>query len=576
MSTGAQASATTIARLACRLAIPGDAATRGELYWRLEHVLQTRLPDALAAALAELDDGDPEEVWVVRSMRADVIVSAELEDLDRLAAQWGRQLAQAIIARLRAGPGGDVVRFSSRAEHLAEFVAALAGGRAGGWMFEPFAGLRLLPPLAALRNGAAGAGIAVSDVVGQLIAIGRLEAVLARASEAEMAGLWAACVEETRTTTLASRELVNRLRVIAAERLPAQLLTASAPALALRLVAAANEQHGSGSDVFAAAAVLVGGTSGTGFAPGLLGADPGAPAAVGAHAVPAVGDPVAGRPESGSRGRVARDGSRVFAAAGAPAFMLLRSLEQIGLAGGAADARASALAQAMRCDTDGAVTLAAGAEGREPGARFDGAQLLRGLRLALEADDRVDGRWLLAERLDHPDGSGHIGLIRDITSDLWLAGAVRARAREIPWATLIEDVEADVGRAPLLVLGERQTAAWTHTQQSSAALAKLAPASIDLAWLSCGNDDRLAAALAGRAALHDLARRLLSFEHSSMAYLVERFLPLGGIVTVTEQRIQAELGPAQLAVILVMAGLDHFSYTVPWLAQEVSVVHRGD
>lgn len=306
MSTGAQASATTIARLACRLAIPGDAATRGELYWRLEHVLQTRLPDALAAALAELDDGDPEEVWVVRSMRADVIVSAELEDLDRLAAQWGRQLAQAIIARLRAGPGGDVVRFSSRAEHLAEFVAALAGGRAGGWMFEPFAGLRLLPPLAALRNGAAGAGIAVSDVVGQLIAIGRLEAVLARASEAEMAGLWAACVEETRTTTLASRELVNRLRVIAAERLPAQLLTASAPALALRLVAAANEQHGSGSDVFAAAAVLVGGTSGTGFAPGLLGADPGAPAAVGAHAVPAVGDPVAGRPESGSRARRTR------------------------------------------------------------------------------------------------------------------------------------------------------------------------------------------------------------------------------------------------------------------------------
>jgi hypothetical protein len=60
-----------------------------------------------------------------------------------------------------------------------------------------------------------------------------------------------------------------------------------------------------------------------------------------------------------------------------------------------------------------------------------------------------------------------------------------------------------------------------------------------------------------------------------MGYLAERFLPAGGIVAETAELVHADLPPAPLSVVLVMAGLDRFTYTVPWLAQEVLVTHRS-
>jgi bacterioferritin (cytochrome b1) len=64
-------------------------------------------------------------------------------------------------------------------------------------------------------------------------------------------------------------------------------------------------------------------------------------------------------------------------------------------------------------------------------------------------------------------------------------------------------------------------------------------------------------------------------DRASTPYLVERFLPPGGVVTVTADTIHAELQPAPLGVVLVMVGVDTFAYRVPWLEQDVVVTHRA-
>ena len=56
-------------------------------------------------------------------------------------------------------------------------------------------------------------------------------------------------------------------------------------------------------------------------------------------------------------------------------------------------------------------------------------------------------------------------------------------------------------------------------------------------------------------------------------YVVERFLPPGGIVTLTPGTVLAELPEPPLQVVLVMAGLDTVGYRVPWLDREIVVTH---
>ena len=176
----------------------------------------------------------------------------------------------------------------------------------------------------------------------------------------------------------------------------------------------------------------------------------------------------------------------VFAALGAPAFMVLPSLEAVGLADEPPRTRARVLERLLDCPVDSAILLAAGAEDDDLDVEIDGPALVATLVAALKADDRPEA----ADRVAAGDP-----------------------------------------------------------------------------------DDALE--LAARAAIEHFARRLLGFDRASTPYLVERFLPPGGVLTVTAETIHAELQPAPLAVVLVMAGLDTFAYRVPWLEQDVVVTHRA-
>jgi hypothetical protein len=472
-------SETSIARLTCTYALPRDRELM-ELRARLDRVLESRLAGAVATALAPLDDADPGAVWVVRTLRAEAVVSATDDDLDALAAQWGTQLAGGIMDAIRRGPGGNVVRFASRAEYLASFAAALAERRAHTWVFEPLAGLRLLAPATAIRVGAESAGLRAAEAVAELATLRKVETVLAVSSPPEVAALWAACLGDS-VNRVAGAELVERVAAAAAlssvRTAPAEYCAARA----VRTFAAVAASVGRGPDVVAAVDALVR-------------RDAAQPPRrrVRAGEEPAASRTPRGRDYPEAPEQLAQPAASeplleadVFAAAGAPAFMVLPSLEAVGLADATAAARAHVLTRLLGVPFDEAVLLAAGVEDEDLDEDVDGDALIGLVLVALEADDRPES-------------------------------AQRVR-------------EADTD--PLDVVA--------------------------------------------RAAIEQLARRLLSFERASTAYLVERFLPPGGVVTVTADTIHAELQPPPLAVVLVMAGLDEFAYRVPWLEQDVVVMHRA-
>jgi hypothetical protein len=575
MSAAATTGAATIARLDCRYALPREGFEETTLRARLDRVLGERLPRAVGVALGPLEDVDEGAVWVVRTLRADAVISATLEDLDGLARQWGGQLGEAVLATLRAGPSGNVVRFASRAQHLAAFAAALASGIADSWPFAPLAGLRMLRPGAAIRTGAASAGVQVTAVLAELAAGPGLGTVLAGATAEETTALWTACVSECASLAPAPGQVAHVLA--AARELEALVPTAHAPELAIRLLTSLSPTLGDGPEMVATIDAVVMGGRGL---PGLAdesdaGAEAGTQDAARATLERASRRmTMAGTKRAPATSHTAAPQAGVFAADGVQAFLLLPALERLGLSAISSGARARVLARALGLEPDAAILLAAGVPEDTPPER-DAA--LRTVLATLLADDRIDGRWLATEAVAHPDRRRRIALVRDLATDTWLAGALTGEHRAPPWEALLDSAIAATGRRPDVVLGEGSPVETVDPSPAcAAALRELRPAHADAALLASAHDQDLADGLAARAVIRELASRLPGFGRSTWAYVVERFLPPRGIVATAPEQIHAELPAAALAIVLVMAGLDTFSFRVPWLEQEVLVSHRGD
>jgi hypothetical protein len=546
----------------CEFALPRNHAT-GPLRHRLAQVLETRLAGAIDDGLAALGAPAPDAVWVIRSLDSIATVSESVEDLDALAADWGGQLAADIVRAVTAG-GQDVVHYSSRAAQLADFAAALAGGRADGWMYAPLSGLKLLRPTVAIATGAQGAGIPVTEVVDALIDGGRLEHVLAAASPAEAVRLWALCVAHAMRVTAPSRQLVGVLRGLAARKLPADLSTALRGAAALRLIALARATHPAGPELYGAAAIALGDVSARPVSDRPERLDPERDGQAGR----APGARGRARPAGAAGGQAAPLAARSFAALGAPAFMLLRSLERLGLETAPAQARARVLGLVLRCSPDDeALHLASGETLDASPLHLDGPALLAAVRAQLREDGRLDGRWLHAGVAAHPDGRRTVALVSDLVTDTWLAGGIYDDPQQIPWPGLREEA-SEALREPGRLVDRPNPECARHFE------ARRLPER-ELRWLAPADPDALATGLVARAAARDLADRLPGFASSTLSYLAARFLPPGGTIAVCAQQIDVELPPAELGVILTMAGLERFSYRVPWLAQEISVVHRG-
>ena len=567
MTAGDQAGSTTIRRLACTYALPRDLDDPTGLRFRLEEVVGERLAEAVGAALGPADAADRGTVWVIRSLRADALVSATTDDLDVLARQWGGQLGDAILTVLRRGPGGNVVRFPSRAEYVAAFVSALAARRANSWVFEPLAGLRLLAPATALRVGAESADVPVAEVVAELAAARGLESVLAVSSPGQLEALWAACLGEAAARPPAA-ELVERVVAASARGIDPAACASTAAARSLRLFGAVAPQVGRGSDVVAAVDAIVDGSAlTTPLARAQVPKPAEQPTVAEGDVLEDLAEEAGGAEARTVKGSAEVD-STVFAAAGAPALLVLPALEAVGLGAldgtsehEAAAVRARVLELLLGCPADEAILLASGAGAERDAVLGDPDAIAEALLRTLDADGRVDGRRLRCQEVAYPDGDRRLALVRDAVTGAWLAGALVHGSADPPWTRLVDGVARALDRRPEAV-GEDPDAA-----------EKLRPPASDVAWLAPADDAEVALALVARAAMHHFARRLLGFERASMPYVVERFLPPGGIVTLTPGTVLAELPEPPLQVVLVMAGLDTVGYRVPWLDREIVVTH---
>ena len=114
----------------------------------------------LGAALAPLAGAERDGLWLVRRIELELTVDAGAEPA-LLRRALARTLARAIARRLDRAADG-VLFFPDRIGYLARFLADLAAGDAWRlWYYEAFAGLRVLPVAAALRDpGGTGTGLA--------------------------------------------------------------------------------------------------------------------------------------------------------------------------------------------------------------------------------------------------------------------------------------------------------------------------------------------------------------------------------------------------------------------------------
>lgn len=112
--------------------------------------LAPRLAESLAQSAFDLL-GPGQQVILIPELAQDCVLDAACPS-DSLVRHWSAQLAQS-LARTLEDPASGVVRFASKAAFHAAFVADLVRGLAWGrWWYRGLAGLRALPPGAAIRT----------------------------------------------------------------------------------------------------------------------------------------------------------------------------------------------------------------------------------------------------------------------------------------------------------------------------------------------------------------------------------------------------------------------------------------
>ena len=487
-----------------------------------------RMGEFLRAPLREVCAGREDEVWLLP--RLDVEVELDLGGDDAALAQtWADGVATAIAAQLGVGSTGDsggAVTFASAAACLAAFVDEVVDGRAGDrwWHHRRFDGLLPLPAPAAVQAALTAEPVAGRRALNLLSASGRLGAV------ADVLG----------------------------ERGCGRVLDQLFP------TRPAGDPAG-----FAAGRLLAAGRAEAAGASGPAVASPRATSSPSRSAAPsltALANPspvAAGDPPKSSSSGVADSGVEPLSTPLGGACLLVRGMAELGLGAVDGPARLLALRSALGAEraslsaVDGALAFLAGVDVSAPDEPRDlGETILRGL----VAIGRAGGRAVSIEPTAAERDPGLLLrdpglLVRDTVSGAWLAAG---DAEDVRGA--IDALTAVGGDAPSIV-----TAADGFAGLDAG----------ELAYFSVP-DAAPAAAVAGRALLRELTVRLSGFERSSPGHVWRNLLDRHATLTFDPDGggVCAELAPAPLDVVLLLAGFDALRFEIPWLG-EVRLVLAG-
>jgi hypothetical protein len=172
--------------------VPRDDPIGASAADRLRRACGEPFAPVLQRAFGRLDGLDPGAFWVIRELRVQVSVPAS--EPDPLAQAWriAEAVTDAVERVVRAGPGTNALRFTSRAHYAASLVQAVDAGAAGSWVYDRSGPLRQLRPVPALLSVASSLDVPLLDLIGVLAATPTWRRLLTSSSADEVRRLDAA------------------------------------------------------------------------------------------------------------------------------------------------------------------------------------------------------------------------------------------------------------------------------------------------------------------------------------------------------------------------------------------------
>ena len=576
-----------IQRLNCAYLAPIDHPNPEQLRHRIDDVVRSRLAPLFARALSQTLDAGDESVWLIRSLDVDLSVDVGALDDHALARAWTQQIATRLARVVSSGGDGDgILHFPNRATYLAQFGRDLARGSAWSkWYYAEFDTLRQLPDGTAfvealLREPEQGA-----HVLALLARGGDFERVLAMLSTRQAERLLDGLTQDnTQYSTREGTALVlrawdtarltqpidtphNRLRLLTSVLNSAPALSVDASLrdslIALTEIADALERD---TNLLGQLIDWIIGQTGEEFAPGDLTPQTGAWLAqatqgdanwllnaaqvIAPHAAASV-NPVTTTTRMSTL--VTRLGGLMHLLGIWVELDIPKAID-LACAGATEDERprlAEAVRQAlaMRC---------LGPESASQLLNDEGALLALGVQPPFSTEElrrTLSGPLQLAEMTSH------------VVEGLVQRGECEARHvlyDVTPNAVIAVDAETGYWLDVQPNLRGLVDPGGFDTFRGKPAMEELQSLSLQSSELEMEAELDLHLCLLAHNTLRRLARRMRGFEWSSAAYVRSNFLDSIATLSLNSEALSAQLTQPPLGMLLRLAGLGEYHYTLPW------------
>ena len=174
---------------------PDDETSPLQLRRRLDNLFRSEVAGHCDRFLHQaLDPADP-SVWRIRRLTLDLAADSNHSLEDGASSIWGSELAACIVRSIHRGDDADsVIWFPNRAAYLAQFARDLAAGRAWGkWFYQEFESLAGLPAGNAIREALTADTDVTALAILALMQLNGIQEVLRALTPADTRRIFQAC-----------------------------------------------------------------------------------------------------------------------------------------------------------------------------------------------------------------------------------------------------------------------------------------------------------------------------------------------------------------------------------------------